>query len=503
MKMRLGMNVLLCVVLSIAAVSNLASGTPLETKGTDVVSDCNDVSPVPSDCVARIGDYSITKDELKQRWVQESRPKRESGIQPSEVPAAEVVLRKMLAEKAMSMEGRKLGYLSDESVRTTVERYRRRALTQALLGDYVQKNVKVSDEEIAKLIESDPNLSREVAERRVLQTKARPMVEQYYKDLLAELKLTKVTENFPRAAEIHQRLLLKPKEPRSQGMTWITNKQITTELSDEEKDLPLATFTGGRVTLYDWFQTLGDMAPPGRPKDLGTPVGVDKLLDRTVAPIVLVAKAVAEGHDKNEQYLKGLRDIEDRILMGKLKSEKMKEAKDATEAEVKAYFKEHPEQFATSGSLKVEQIWCKDLEAARKARKELDDGAAFEAVEKAYSVEEKSRGAQSVYPTSEGIFWHVLDKVEPNEVVGPLKGFYGAGVAWRVVKVLEKKASEPKTWTEGFDSQVKSVLMTERRLGLIESLETELLRKYPYTIYAKNFEGMDPLEATPPKPEAM
>ena len=500
MKMRLGMSALLWIIFSISAVASSVSAT--EAKPADVVPDANSVAAVPSDCVARIGDVSIAKEEFLQRWQQEVRPERETNIQPAEPVKAETVLRQMLAEKAMSMEGRKRGYLDDESVNATVERYRRRTLTRLLLSDFVEKNVKIAPEEIDQLIQTDPNLTREAAERRLLQTKARPKVEQYYKDLLAECKFEKVEENFPRAAEIHQRLLLKPKEPRNQGMYWITNKQITTELSDEEKNLPLATFTGGKVTLYDWFKTISDIAPPGRPKDLGTPAGVSKFVDRTAAPIILVAKAVLEGHDKNPEYLAGLRDIEDRILAGKVRSDKMKEVRDATDAEVQAYYNEDPGRFATSGSVKIRTIWCDSSEAAQKAKKELDDGVPLETVEKTYSIEEKSRGAYSIYPASEGIFWHVLAKADPNSVVGPIKGFYNSGVKWRLVKVIEKKAPEARPWSDDLKSQVKSMLMSERRRALLDGLETELLEKYPHTIYPQNFKGMDPLAVTPGKPEA-
>jgi len=490
MKMRLGIGVLVWVFVVSAIVVNVAC----PALGAVPVTDVNQPAKVSPDCVARIGDYTITRDELKQRWMQELQPNRESSVQPTEPVAGDVVVRKLIAERAMSMEGRKLGYLEDESIKAAVDRVRRRMLAQLLLGAYVEKNIKVTNEEIAKEIQSDPNLTPEQAQRKVLQAKARPALQEYYKELLKELKLKKHTENFAKAAEIHQRLLLKPKEPRSQNMYWITTHQIRNELSQEEKDLVLASFTGGKVTLYDWFKTIGDIAPPGRPKDLNTPAGVDKMLDRALAPAVLMAKAIADGHDKNPQYQEQLRTVEDRYLMGKVRSEKMKAVPDPTDEEIKAFFDEHPEMFAQSASLKVQQIWCDTREAAAEALKRIEGGEAFEAVEKDMMPEAKSRGVHSTYPTNEGIFWHKLNEVEAGSLVGPLKGFYNGKVKWRVVKVHEKTAPKPREWSDQMKNQAKSMLSSERRRQALEKLETELLEKYSYTIYPEHFKDIDPLE---------
>ena len=490
MKMRLGVGVLVWMFVVSAIAVNLAC----PASGAVAVSDPNQPSTVSPDCVARIADFTVTRDELKQRWMQEVQPDRETSVQPTEPVTGDVVLRKIIAERAMSLEGRKLGYLNDESIQGAVDRFRRRMLAQLLLGDYVKKNIKVTAEEIAKEIETDPNLSPEQAERKVLQTKARPALQQYYTELLTELKLKKNTENFAKAAEIHQRLLLKPKEPRSQNMYWITTHQIRNELSQEEKDLVLATFTGGKVTLYDWFKTIGDIAPPGRPKDLNTPAGVGNILDRALAPAVLMAKAVADGHDKDPQYQQELRKVEDRYLMGKARSEKMKTVKDPTDAEIKTFFGEHPAMFAQGESMKVEQIWCDTREAAEQAKKRVEGGETFEAVEKAMMPEGKSRGEHSTYPTTEGIFWHKLSQAEPGSVVGPLKGFNSGKVKWRIVKVNEKTAPKQREWSDQVKNQAKSMLMSERRRQVLDKFEAELLEKYPYTIYPEHFKDIDPLE---------
>jgi len=449
-----------------------------------------------SEQVAKIGDDAITKDELKQRLAQEIRPQRdEYGVSTGPV-TPQSVLRTMLAEKAMVMEARKLGYLEDEALRSSIEKYRQRLLVNLFANDYVMENVPVPEPNVAEQLQTDPNLTREQAEMKVRAQNAKPILNQFYVDLQQKLKLEKVKDNFPKAASIHQRLLLRPAQPRGGTIFWIMNKQVRDELSDAEKAMVLARYTGGEFTLHDWFNALTSMAPPGRPKDLGRPAGVERLLDRALPSVLWAAEAVARGYDKNPELLRQIKTREDMQLLGKIKGQKYREVQDPNADEIKAYFEAHEDLFADSAFLNVEQIWCPDLQTAQKAHKLLVDGDSLESVNEAHGLLEQSK-PHNVYPSSEGPFWDDLWKAEPNDVVGPLKGFYQTGIKWRVLRVLEKTPPVLKPYSKSLENQVKSALMTQRRQDIFAAYEAQLLQKYPHTIYADRIEDIDPLEVTP------
>ena len=458
--------------------------------------DPNDTQAASSEPVARIGDYVITKSEVKQRLAREIRPQRDDYHRSKPPVTAEAVLRKMLAEKAMSMAGRELGYLRDETLRSSIDRFRRQLLIRLFVTDYVVENVPVAESEIDQARGTDPNLSREQAEMKIRSSKAQPVLEQLYTQLLETFKLEKVRENFAQAGQIHQRLLSRPTGARGRNVFWITNKQMRTELSADEKQIVLARFVGGQFTLYEWFQALGGIAPPGRPKDLSTPAGVENFLDRSLKPVIWAAQAVARGYDKKEQFLQQVQAREDMTLLGKVRSEKFKEIEEPSDEQIKAYFEGHKAQFASGASVKAEQLWCQDLEAARKAKQMFAEGATFASVNEAYGLAAKSE-AQNVYPTVEGPFWDDLWKAEPNEIVGPVKGFYESGIKWRVVKVLEKTPPVMKPYSEALKNQVRSALMARQREELMAAYEAELLEQYRHEIYLDKIEGIDPLEVTP------
>ncbi len=449
-----------------------------------------------SEIVATIGDYAITKDELRQRLAQSIRPQRDSYNRPPERVTAESVLHEMLVEKAMILEGRALGYTDDESVSNSIGRYRQRRLIQALVNDYVQENVPVSQEEIDQRIEADPNVTPEQARVQVLQTKVGPVLRAYLAELQKKFELKKVERNFARAAQIHQRLLTQPVEPRGRTVFWITNQQIQTELGRDERDLVLATYTGGQFTLYDWFRALNEIAPPGRPKDLSMPGGVERLLDRGLEPAILEAEAVLRGYDKKEELVRDIRAREDMTILGKVRMEKYQEVPQPSDEQIRAYFDQNEQMFATEAALKIDQIWCKDFETAEQVRKTLEGGGTFETVKAAQSLraEEVER---NTYASSEGVFWEELWKGEPGDIVGPVRGFYDDGIKWRVVKVIEKTPAEPRAYSDSVKSQVQSAMMAQQSRDHITRYGVSLLDKYPHEVFAEKIQDIDPLEATP------
>lgn len=454
--------------------------------------------PVPSagesgdpNVVARIGDYEITKDDLIRRLAMEIRPHSEEYAGPQKPVTAEAVLRKLIAEKAMMMEGRKGEYLNDPILQSYIERQRKQRLGSMVIMDYIRQNLSVSEAEIDQMMKSNPKVSREQASTLVQRAKGTSLLEQFYKQLQAKFHLKQLKENFAKASEIHERLLRKPATPRKEG--WILNSQIRDELTKEEKGIVLAVYDGGEVTLRDWFEALGEIIPPRRPTDLDTPEGVGRHFDRSLRSALLVAEAKARGYDRDPKYVREIRDLEDQQLLYKVQTEKVKDVPEPNDAQIKAFFEENKDWFAEGPLLKVDQIWCKDLASARKVKEKLAVVADFRTVKLADSLE-KNGEPYAIDRSSQGPFWDDLWKGEPNQVVGPVKGFYEQGLAWRVVKIVDKTAAKDRPYSDQLRDTVKYIILGERRKALLDLYEKELLQKYGHTLYADRIQGIDPLD---------
>jgi len=301
-----------------------------------------------------------------------------------------------------------------------------------------------------------------------------------------------VSDNFPKAAQIHHRLLLRPQKPRKVGFIRIS--QIKDELTPVEKNIALATFDHGTITLKDWFDALCELSPPSRPRDLNTQQGVEQLLDRALRTPILVSEAGLLGLDKDENLLKQVKEYEDRILLNKIRSEKIKDIRGPiAEEQIIAYFNKNKETFGTQNTLKIDQIWCQDLKTARKAKAELDNGKDLESVRQTYSLEKKPNPFNTSR-SSEGLFFKDLWKGNPNEVVGPIKGFHTDGIKWRIVKILEKTPGKVKEYSTDMKNMIESKMLNEQRNEAMEKYRKELLEKYSYEIYDERIKDIDPLD---------
>lgn len=441
--------------------------------------------------VARIGDYEITKGDLIRRLAMEIRPHSEEYTGPQKPVTTEAVLLMLVADKAVMMEGRKGEYLNDPILQSYIERQKRQKLGGMVVMDYVHANLSVSEAEIDEMMKSNPKASREQAGMLVQRAKGTAMLEQFYKQLFAKFHFKQMKENFAKASQIHERLLRTPAKPRKEP--WVLNSQIRDELTAEEKGIALATYDGGAVTLQDWFEALGEIVPPRRPTDLNTPEGVERLLDRPMRSAMLIAEARARGFDKDPQYVREIRDLEDQQLLYMVQGDKTKNIPEPNDAEIKDFFEKNKDWFTEGPLLKVDQIWCKDLAAAQEVKEKLAGGADFRAVKEAYSVE-KSAEPYNIDRGSQGPFWDELWKAEPNQVVGPVKGFHEQGLAWRVVKIVDKTPAKDRPYSDQLRDTVKYMVLGERRKALLDRYEEELLQKYPHEVDADRIRDIDPLD---------
>lgn len=239
---------------------------------------------------------------------------------------------------------------------------------------------------------------------------------------------------------------------------------------------------------------LCEIAPPSRPRDLNASKGVEQLLDRSLKIPIFVCEAKLLGFDKDENLLKQVKDYEDTILLNKARREKTKDITGPiAEEQIIDYFNKNKEAFGTQNTLRIDQIWCQDLKTAQKAKAELDNGKDFESVRQAYSLEKKPN-PYDTYPSSEGMFFKDLWNGEPNEVVGPLKGFYGDGFKWRIVKILEKKPGTIKEYSDEMKRNIEVRMLEEQRNTILEKYRKDILGKYSYEIYADRIRDIDPLD---------
>lgn len=436
-----------------------------------------------STVIAKIGDYAITNGDLMARLISEITPQPDyfgegKIYQPTDT---RTILMKMIAEKAMLIEARELNYQDDEEIQDPIKIFRDEKLSSLLLESYLRDKMKVTDEEIDRKIKTDPNLDRNQAKQMLERARVKELTEQFYAELYKKHHFQKVSDNFPEAARIYQRLQAEAAK-NYDGGNFVRVRQVR-QLPPQEKNLVLMTYDNGKVTLKEFLMALCELSPPSRPASLSTPAGIDSFLSEEFKTPVFIAEACARGLDKNKDLLNQIKGRENIYLFNKVivkKSKGVPEPKDPYE--ITGYYEKHKKEYGTPDMLRIDQIWCEDLETARKAKADLSSGTDFDAVKEEYSLE-KTSNPVDVYPGTEGMFFSHLWKGEPNQIGGPLKGFYKEMLKWRVVKILRKQPGRPKGYDNSMRKDVKTKLWAEQREAALEKYRQELLKKYQYQIY--------------------
>jgi hypothetical protein len=448
--------------------------------------------------VATIGEYTITGDEFKKQAIQEMQPNPYSGNPIRPAPELKAVILRMLGEKAIVLDARQRGVHQKEEIQANLKRTREQQTIRKLINAVVAPRVVVKDQDVNELMAKDPNLPRERARAMIFNQRGNAAVAEYYTQLTKDRHLKKVPENFAKVSAVNTRLLTRH---RSGPQYWILTEDVRNNIDPNEKALVLATFDGGTFTLKDLFEAILEMSPPSRPKDLDTPQGVERFLDRLVSRPVMAAEAAAKGYDKDPEVMKALRRLEDQMTLDTVRIEKSATVKEPNEQEVAAAYEKVKDTYAKNDSLKVDMIWCEDRQAAAKAKADLDGGKDFKSVQTQYAVDSPARqtgrpagqplGPADDYMGQEGLFWQDLWKAEPNQVVGPVLGFRGGALAWRLVKVMEKREGKTAP-AQNAMGMLKSDLQEQRQKALMDKLASEMLQKFPYQINADRLSAFDP-----------
>lgn len=442
--------------------------------------------------VATIGDEVIIGEELRNKIISKYRPMPMEFRKKLPPADPRSVVEEMLADKAMAIEGRKLGYLQEENIIRSLKEFKERKLITLLLEKELLPRVTVTNEQIDAKIQSDPNLDRSKAEAVIKREQANKLVANFYNETREKLHLKKLTENLPKVVDIHQRLLLHPKEERR--MVYIKESQVAKELTQEEKDLVLATFDGGKVTLLDWFNDLLMSSPPSRPKDLDTVAGVERVLDGAIWTPVMVTEAKARGLENDPDLIKQVRDREDNYLTGKYQQEKTQGIEDVNDdAALKAFFDKRNNDYWMTENITINQIWCADLKTAKEVKAKMEKGEDPNSLRAEYSLEKDGKPGV-IGHGNEGRFFLELWNAEPNQIVGPVKGFYKDDIKWRVVKILAKTTGDEKReYNPSKNNFLKMKIREETREEMLAQARKDLLAKYPHKIYTERLKKYDPM----------
>ncbi len=481
-----------CTVLSLFCfvLQNTASGSISNTNENN-----SEKVQINDNIVAKIDEYTITRPELEKRLILSYQPDPYRLYSEQRKPYdANSMLLLMLGEKAVVLEARKQNLIKDETIQQAVMNERQKQIVNLWVKNNIRKEqskISVTEEEINKQIEAAPNMNREQAKSAIENTKTNKMLDQCYADLYKNSDVKKLKENYSKASQIHDRLLNHPVTPRP--ASFIRDYQVNDELTEEEKNIVLAAFTNGKVTLQDWLDLLCDFSPPSRPKNLNTEEGVDKLLEQAIIKPLIAADVHKLGLDNNPVFIKQMRDYENEQLLNYVRNQKNQDINEPAEKDILDFFNKNKDFFVINRMMEIDEIWCKDLQTAQTAKKELDSGKDFNDVKKEFSLYTQIQAYQTSL-NNEGFFWKEIWTGQQNKIIGPVKGFQINSIKWRIVKIIEKQQGNLPEYSKELETMAKYLMMSEMAIKKFDNYCLDTLKKYPYEVYVDKIKDIDPMK---------
>jgi hypothetical protein len=358
----------------------------------------------------------------------------------------------------------------------------------------IRPTVTVTDEQVAAQMARSPKMTREQAANTVQINLIRATLNQQLKGLLQTMNVQKNKDNIAVAAVLYEKLLTRPKMARSKNMPWVLKEQMLTELTPEQANLKLVEYTGGAMTVLDFMKTIHSMVPVKRPKDLVEPKGVENVLDQSLSGALLVAHIESLGLQKDPEVAQEIRQGEDQRLLSLIVSRMCKSIAQPSKEEIQARFDQIKDQLKPADQVKVQTIWCQDRPTADRVKTALDQGRSFDQLFEEMSLDSKNAGPTHLTASSETVFWSRISSSEPNQVVGPIQGFYRGDLKWRVVKVIEKIPGQPVTLQMNTSDGIYSEIYNHRKEAILKPFQDELLKKYKHTVFESRLKSFDPIE---------
>ncbi|HEM49013.1 MAG TPA: hypothetical protein ENO27_02265, partial [Caldithrix sp.] len=248
------------------------------------------------------------------------------------------------------------------------------------------------------------------------------------------------------------------------------------DFTDEEKELVLAAYDGGKVTLNNMLDRyknqLRSLLPKFKSLD-ALKLEVENIATNDMIKII----TTRENYDEDPDIKKVLTQITEQQMLSLLNKKVMEFESDFTDDELLAYYEANPNQFKQEAEIEIWEIYIKDKNLAAKVARLAKNGKDFAQLEKQYNEDKSTKqkngylGFRSV--KRRGEVSKKAFEIGPDKIEGPIE--YRKGYA--IIKTGQLKPEGIKLF-EDVKSQVEQKLKRERSSEQRKKWEEELAAKY-------------------------
>lgn len=328
---------------------------------------------------------------------------------------------------------------------------------------------------IIKLVDRLPNEARasldamhdEIAQQ-LQQQKERELMEEFLEEVRQRYTITIDTSVFEYL--VHKREQIYP-EQILKGLP--AGDFDTEQLDRNEKELVVATWEGGQMTLDEYLSRISNVSNNLKPSftaydSLANMIFEIKKLD------LLVLEAHRQGIDNDPRYLRRVKLFKELNMAELMRSDSIAAPMEPTEEMARAYYEDNPEEFSTPRRVHVHEIMLADsAEAAQLARQNWSLPE-FREYARKHTKRPGKRSAQGDlgfierdwFPRMFDLAWETSEGTVAGPVTGQRPGMYS------LIYVEEKQESALKDYL-GQKRIILDKLRTEQKNHAIENWVNE------------------------------
>jgi len=258
------------------------------------------------------------------------------------------------------------------------------------------------------------------------------------------------------------------------------------QIPDKYRDMILAQYDDGMVTLEDFKKLYESLALPERPRRQYGKGSIVQTVHKSIFDKVLPVYAEQKAHILDIPEVKEkLEKRKEQFLVYKFYQDQVKEQVGVTEREMEDYYNKHLEELAEPEKREFLIILLKDLDTAKQVANKAKQGMKFSLLVKEFSQDPKAKETlgrtglvtKGKYPEYDDVAFSLPE----GGISDPIKTSRG----WAVIKV--EKVEKGKIPTIGdVASKIKKAILEEKAEKLLEEKLKRWRESYDIKIFEDN-----------------
>jgi peptidyl-prolyl cis-trans isomerase C len=264
------------------------------------------------------------------------------------------------------------------------------------------------------------------------------------------------------------------------------------QLTQEEKEMTLFTYSGGDVKAETFAQQFNELPQPYRPR-LSDREELEKLAFQTLVRDLLMEVAEEKNLEESQEFKEQWTDIKEQEMAKRMRNEVILKGVGISDDEIKSYYDRHIDRFTIQPQVELREVLVKSKEEADDILRQLRRGADFAELAKEKTIREFARNSggdlgafsRTRYPE----LFDAAMELKTGELGGPIKiRDRQYGESYSVIK-LEKKTEGKVQPLEEVKDRVIRMARQEKDNRIYSNWVENAKPRYEIEIYEEVIES--------------